>query len=120
MAQVKVTQRIGTPGSGTVSRYRALLLTHRSLDEKLASALQRRRPDFALVQRLERRKLGVEDELAEFRRLLAAGSLSLRRTVGPGGVHPPLSGDGAELDCRRSRVRHGGTVGGSAFQISAR
>jgi len=119
MAQVKVTQRIGTPGSGTVSRYRALLLTHRSLDEKLASELQWRRPDFALVQRLERRKHGVEDELAELRRLLATESLGLRRTDGPGGAHPPRSRDGAERDSRRSRVCHGGTVGGSAFQISA-
>lgn len=36
------------PGPGIASRYRALHLTHGSLDEKLADELQRPRPDAAV------------------------------------------------------------------------
>jgi len=61
------------PGPGMASRYRALLLTHGSLDEKLADELQRPRPDAAVVQRLKRRKLAIKDELAAIDRMLVGG-----------------------------------------------
>jgi hypothetical protein len=58
------------PGSGIGSRYRALLMTHRSLEEKLQAEMRRPLPDAALVRRIKRRKLLVKDELAAIDRLL--------------------------------------------------
>lgn len=60
------------PGTGIASRYRALLLTHRSLDEKLEDELKRPLPDTATVRRLKRRKLSVKDELVSIQNLLRA------------------------------------------------
>ena len=60
------------PGSGIASRYRALLLTHKSIDEKLAGELKRPLPDTAIVRRLKRRKLSIKDELASLQRLFEA------------------------------------------------
>jgi hypothetical protein len=60
------------PGSGIASRYRALLLTHGSLEEKLADEMTRPLPDAGRLRLLKRRKLLVKDELASIERLLAA------------------------------------------------
>ena len=60
------------PGSGIASRYRALLLTHKSLDEKLEEELKRPLPDTSIVRRLKRRKLSIKDELASIQRLFEA------------------------------------------------
>jgi hypothetical protein len=68
------------PGPGMAGRYRALRLTHGSLNEKLADELQRPRPDAGVVQRLKRRKLAIKDELAAIERLLVG-----RRAMGRGG-----------------------------------
>ena len=65
-------ERKTRPGSGIASRYRALLLTHSSLEEKLAEEQKRPVPDFAAVQRLKRRKLALKDELASIDHLLDA------------------------------------------------
>ena len=63
------------PGTGISSRYRALLLTHRSLDEKLEAELKRPLPDSSTVRRLKRRKLSIKDELASINRLFEALSV---------------------------------------------
>ena len=60
------------PGSGIASRYRALLMTHRSLDEKLEAELKRPMPDTAIVRRIKRRKLSIKDELGSMQRLFEA------------------------------------------------
>ncbi|NIA69791.1 YdcH family protein [Pelagibius litoralis] len=67
------------PGSGVASRFRALLLTHRSLEEKLETELKRPLPDTATLRRLKRRKLTIKDELEAIQRLLEA-----MRTAGEG------------------------------------
>ena len=72
MAYVRSMQRKTRPGSGIASRYRALLLTHSSLEEKLSEELKRPLPDSAIVQRIKRRKLAIKDELASIDRLLDA------------------------------------------------
>lgn len=72
MGHARTTERRTRPGSGIASRYRALLLTHGSLEEKLAEELKRPVPDFAAVQRLKRRKLAIKDELASIDHLLDA------------------------------------------------
>ncbi len=75
MAKTSSDVRKTQPGTGIASRYRALLLTHRSLDEKLESELRRPLPDTSTVRRLKRRKLSIKDELASINRLLEALSV---------------------------------------------
>ena len=72
MALTSSAPRRTRPGTGIASRYRALLLTHRSLDEKLEDELKRPLPDTATVRRLKRRKLSVKDELVSIQHLLKA------------------------------------------------
>jgi hypothetical protein len=63
------------------------LLTHRSLEEKLAAETQRPRPDAAIVQRIKRRKLALKDEMASIERLLDAMSASFDEDQGSVGLH---------------------------------
>lgn len=63
------------PGSGIASRYRALLMTHGSLEEKLDAEMKRPLPDAAMVSRIKRRKLSIKDELASIDRLIDAMGL---------------------------------------------
>lgn len=72
MTRLHTAGRRTLPGSGIASRYRSLLMTHRSLDEKLESELKRPLPDQSIVRRLKRRKLTVKDELASIQRLFEA------------------------------------------------
>lgn len=96
MTCVRTTQRKTRPGSGIASRYRALLLTHSSLEEKLADELKRPMPDSAIVQRIKRRKLAIKDELASIDRLLdAIGAEKGREDASPSLDHagwPVVSG----------------------------
>lgn len=71
------------PGLGIASRYRALVLTHGSLEEKLAEETERPLPDAARVRLLKRRKLLVKDELASIERLLAATRVRVDSAAGP-------------------------------------
>ncbi|GAB4353079.1 MAG: hypothetical protein Kow00114_02100 [Kiloniellaceae bacterium] len=77
------------PGSGLASRYRALLLTHRSLDEKLDAEMKRPLPDTAILRRIKRRKLAVKDEMSAMERLFEAmrrperAPRAARRRAGP-------------------------------------
>ena len=70
MSNRQTARRKISPGSGLTSRYRALLLTHRSLEEKLTAEMRRPRPDAAVVRRIKRRKLSLKDEMASIDRLL--------------------------------------------------
>ena len=72
MMRMHTAGRRTIPGSGIASRYRSLLMTHRSLDEKLEAELKRPLPDQSTVRRLKRRKLTVKDELASIQRLFEA------------------------------------------------
>ncbi len=83
MAYVRKMQGKTRPGSGIASRYRALLLTHNSLEEKLTDELKRPMPDAATVQRLKRRKLAIKDELASIDRLFDAIGASQPRPESP-------------------------------------
>lgn len=60
-----------SPGTGIASRYRALLMTHASVNERLMIESSRPRPDFEVIQRLKRRKLRINDELATLDRIVA-------------------------------------------------
>lgn len=80
MPYLRLANRRTYSGSGMAGRYRALRLTHGSLDEKLADELRRPRPDAGVVQRLKRRKLAIKDELAAIERLLVG-----RQAMGRGG-----------------------------------
>lgn len=72
MPQGSIKRRKTYPGSGVASRFRALLMTHRSLEEKLEAEMKRPLPDTAVLRRLKRRKLSVKDELEGIQRLLEA------------------------------------------------
>lgn len=72
MPQSATNRRKTYPGSGVASRFRALLMTHRSLEEKLEAEMKRPLPDTAVLRRLKRRKLSVKDELEGIQRLLEA------------------------------------------------
>ena len=99
MAYVRKIQGKTRPGSGIASRYRALLLTHNSLEEKLTDELKRPLPDSATVQRLKRRKLAIKDELASLDRLFdAIGATHALST--PSADERPA----ARLDPRDARV----------------
>lgn len=105
MAYVRARQSKTQPGAGIASRYRALLLTHHSLEEKLADELGRPLPDAAIVQRLKRRKLAIKDELAPIDRLLdAIGVKGTADDAAPRtlGVGRPAAGDEAKLAPRRA------------------
>ena len=78
MTKLLSVRRRTRPGSGIASRYRALLLTHRSIDEKLEAEMKRPLPDTATVRRLKRRKLSIKDELASLQRLFEAISTNKR------------------------------------------
>ena len=78
MTRMLTAGRRTLPGSGVASRYRSLLMTHRSLDEKLEAEMKRPLPDQAIVRRLKRRKLTVKDELASIQRLFEAMSTHKR------------------------------------------
>jgi len=66
-----------SPGTGITSRYRALLMTHASVDEKLMTESSRPRPDFAAIQRLKRRELRIKDD----RPLRCWSKISLQRIL---------------------------------------
>ncbi len=72
MPQGSTNRRKTYPGSGIASRFRALLMTHRSLEEKLEAEMKRPLPDTAVLRRLKRRKLSIKDELEGIQRLLEA------------------------------------------------
>lgn len=72
MTSPRKAHRKTEPGSGIASRYRALMLTHHSLQERLDEEMKRPLPDAAIVQRIKRRKLSIKDELASISRLLDA------------------------------------------------
>ena len=72
------------PGTGIASRYRALLLTHRSLDEKLEAEMKRPLPDTAILRRIKRRKLAVKDEMMTIERLFDALRLPAKAACGMG------------------------------------
>lgn len=72
MTSLLKAHRKTVPGSGVASRYRALMLTHHSLEERLDEEMKRPLPDTAIIQRIKRRKLAIKDELASISRLLDA------------------------------------------------
>ena len=78
MLRHKIARRETAPGSGLTSRYRALLLTHRSLEEKRAAEMLRPQADGAIVRRIKRRKLFLKDEMASIERLLDAMGASFK------------------------------------------
>lgn len=102
MAYVRKMQGKTRPGSGIASRYRALLLTHNSLEEKLTDELKRPLPDAATVQRLKRRKLAIKDELASIDRLFDAIGASQPRPESP--ANGPSDSMAARLNPRDARV----------------
>ena len=102
MAYVRKMQGKTRPGSGIASRYRALLLTHNSLEEKLTDELKRPLPDAATVQRLKRRKLAIKDELASIDRLFDAIGASQPPPESP--ANGPSDDMVAGLDPRDARV----------------
>ena len=60
------------PGTSIANRYRALILTHRSLEEKLADETNRPLPDTGTIQRLKRRKLVLKEEIVALELLFGA------------------------------------------------
>ena len=81
MSKTGTASRKIRPGSGIASRYRALLLTHRSLDEKLDEEMRRPLPDSAVIGRIKRRKLVIKDEMIALERLFDAMNTPVEAVV---------------------------------------
>ena len=97
MSKTGTASRKIRPGSGIASRYRALLLTHRSLDEKLDEEMRRPLPDSAVIGRIKRRKLVIKDEMIALERLFDAMNTPVEAVVPqrqtewrPGARYPAL------------------------------
>lgn len=104
MSKPQTIRRNISPGSGLTSRYRALLLSHRSLEEKLSAEMGRPQPDAAIVRRIKRRKLSLKDEMASIERLLDVRSDSFKGVPGSAALDERTTLDGL-TDCRPARAR---------------
>ena len=61
---------------GFANRYKALVYSHRSIDEKIETEMKRPNPDSLALQRLKRRKLLLKDEIEAWERLMGAVGVS--------------------------------------------
>ena len=86
------------PGSSIASRYRALILTHRSLEEKLADETKRPLPHSATVQRIKKRKLAIKEEIVALELLFGAMKTSIESAL--------TAADGGAPSERRAPKHH--------------
>jgi len=69
------------PGSSIANRYRALILSHRSLEEKLADETKRPMPDTGIVQKIKKRKLALKEEIVALELLFGAMKTSIESAM---------------------------------------